>query len=338
MGSPPDSQYACWADYDNDGDPDYLVGSYPGRLYRNDGGQFINVTSRLSSDPGWYGAWGDYDNDQDLDLFTLTGLYENRGDGSFTHHTSLGSPAGGYGTWVDLDNDGTLELYSGDHTANRRRVYRYESAFKRFKEVSLGSLTLDPMANAGIAWADYDNNGFMDLVVASGTRNVANRLYRNQGNHHQWLHVKPVGTRSNRSGIGVRVYAEATIAGKSVRQMRELNGTPMDSTLRAHFGLGDATNVAVLRLEWPSGTVQEFRDVAARQMLTIVEPSLEGALGGDGRFHLSVRGDPEAMYEVQASEDLVNWTTVIYVVGPGVEGSELVEPGPAARQRFYRLK
>lgn len=69
---------------------------------------------------------------------------------------------------------------------------------------------------------------------------------------------------SNRSGIGAKVRVTTRIGGNSIRQLRRISGGARNqSGLLAHFGLGDATNVATVRIEWPSGTVQELHDVAA---------------------------------------------------------------------------
>jgi hypothetical protein len=112
----------------------------------------------------------------------------------------------------------------------------------------LGVLTDDP---PGVlpAWADYDNDGFLDVVVPSGASDKPNDLYHNDGNGNHWMLVKLVGTRSNRSAIGAKVRAQATIWGQGVQQMREISGTPYAGDSRAHFGLSDATKVTTLRIE-----------------------------------------------------------------------------------------
>jgi hypothetical protein len=111
---------------------------------------------------------------------------------------------------------------------------------------------------------------------------VPNDLYHNNGNGNHWLLAKLVGTASNRSAIGAKVRVQATIWGQSVRQMREVSGTPLAGDLRVHFGLGDATNVETIRVEWPSGQVTEMHNVAAGQILTITEPPGLGVVGKTG--------------------------------------------------------
>src|SRR5438552_18836701 len=101
---------------------------------------------------------------------------------------------------------------------------------------------------------DYNNDGFLDLFVAGGYSGK-NLLYHNNGNSNAWLEVKCVGTVSNRSAIGAKVRAQATTGGRTFWQLREINGGGVYNSmpLVAHFGLGDATNVELLRIEWPSG-------------------------------------------------------------------------------------
>jgi hypothetical protein len=248
-----DSQFGCWADYDNDRDPDLFVGGYTagtGRFYRNDGnGRFTDITTSLGLSLGWYGAWGDYDNDGRLDLHAVTGLFWNDGAGRFVRRTGSGYPAGGAGAnnWINYDNDGYLDYFTTWYVTNRRCMMR-NNRDGTFTAVSLGVLTDDP---PGVlpAWADYDNDGFLDVVVPSGASDKPNDLYHNDGNGNHWMLVKLVGTRSNRSAIGAKVRAQATIWGQGVQQMREISGTPYAGDSRAHFGLSDATKVTTLRIE-----------------------------------------------------------------------------------------
>jgi hypothetical protein len=203
-------------------------------------------------------------------------------------------------------------------------------------------------ANAyGGAWFDYDNDGFLDLYVLNGndagTANVANYFYHNNGNSNAWLKVRLVGTVSNRDAIGAKVRALATYAGAPRWQRRDITGGDWGNgnQLYADFGLGDATNVTALRIEWPSGTVEEFSNIVPRQYLTIVEPSLRGALAKDGKFHLSLTMSTNRVYQIQASSDLVTWTTLTNSTGSAsYKPIEFVDPeAPSTHTaRFYRMK
>jgi hypothetical protein len=182
-------------------------------------------------------------------------------------------------------------------------------------------------------FTDYDRDGFLDLFVAEYPGN--NWLFRNKGNANSWLTVKCVGTASNRSAIGARVRAKATIGGKTFWQLREIsNGDGLgNGALTAHFGLGDATIIDTLRIEWPSGIVQELHDVAAKQSMTVTEPARLQALGAGVIRIQSWKG---MAFEVQSSTDLERWlpvTTVTNLTG----ALEFTDPDAAnPSRRFYR--
>jgi len=214
-----DSQFACWADYDDDGDPDVFVGglSGTGRFYRNDGnGHFTDLTDSLGLTLGWYGAWGDYDNDGRLDLHAQTGLCQNDGAGNFIAQTGSAYPGRGPATWIDYDDDGYLDYFTPYYLATDRRCLMRNNRDGTFTEVGLGGLTDDAATWGMPAWADYDNDGFLDVVVCNRASNKPNDLYHNNGNANRWLLVKLVGTASNRSAIGAKVRTQATIWGESV--------------------------------------------------------------------------------------------------------------------------
>jgi hypothetical protein len=178
----------------------------------------------------------------------------------------------------------------------------------------------------GIGWGDYDNDGFLDLTVAcvnaDSQNGVRNLLFHNNGNSNHWLKVKLTGTASNRSAIGAKVRVQASIRGKEMWQMREISGNTSWSGgtagLLAHFGLGGATNVAVVRIEWPSGLVQELHDVAANQSLKITEhqagvtnaPSLTASRSDGGAIQLTLTGQTNLLYVIEASTNLVQWTKI----------------------------
>jgi hypothetical protein len=123
------------------------------------------------------------------------------------------------------------------------------------------------------------------------------------------LEVKLIGTVANRSAIGAKVRAHATIGGKSFWQLREIgnSGGYNSQPLLAHFGLGDATNVDTLRIEWPSGTVQEIHDVTPRQILTLTEPPRLWASVINGIPHFFVKAWPGMQCDIHSSIDLTNW-------------------------------
>jgi hypothetical protein len=350
-----------WSDYDNDGLIDFFLAdnsaSGPNRLYRNSGsaGFTRNSTNILVTDRLPHGAvggsWGDYDGNGFPDLFVTTGggdknrLYRNNGDGTFTR--ILSGPmldrwkSDSYSTgcaWGDYDNDGRLDLFVTSELG-------YDQLFRQnadggFTEIVSG----DPVTrdrpesfHGGVNWVDYDNDGFLDLNVCGGTGQF---LYHNRGNSNAWLEVKCVGTVSNRSGIGAKVRVQAVIGRTATWQTRELiSGSGYSlAPLVAHFGLGDATIVDRLRIEWPSGIVQEFSQVATRQILSIEEPPRLLADPKPLPPSISLKGGRGFQYQIEASSDLSSWSPLATLTVTNLNGQASVSDGQPASlaHRFYR--
>jgi hypothetical protein len=206
-------------------------------------------------------------------------------------------------------------------------------------KITKGALAEDHGAPIWLSCGDYDNNGFLDLFVAN-TGGQVNFLYRNNGNSNNWVVFKLVGTASNRAAIGAKVRIKATIGGKTFWQMREISGgNGCQNDLRAHFGLGDSTNVTTLRIEWPSGVVQEFTDVAAKQFLTIWEPpALRGAMLADGSCQLNITAEPNRAWQIQASTDLKTWQALTTVT-PATAVSQYTDANAVGMAcRFYHVR
>jgi len=289
------SSGCAWGDYDNDGWLDLVVANVqtPNCLYHNDGnGIFTKVTTGpiVTDSSRCNGAsWGDMDNDGDLDLMVATGvlgmyndlLYRNNGNGTFTKITDSpvvndATGAGG-SAWGDFDSDGDLDLFVGGYDGHNR-LYDNDGT-GTFTSIDTGIVVTDGNYTMGAGWADYDNDGDLDLFTAKNDYfgGSDNALYRNDGTGNNWLWVRCVGTVSNRSAIGARVQALADIRGADVRQTREISaqtggGTSGQSSLLAAFGLGDASIVDTLVVRWPSGIVQTLTSVAVNQILTVTEP------------------------------------------------------------------
>lgn len=156
-----------------------------------------------------------------------------------------------------------------------------------------------------------------------------------------------MGVASNRSAIGAKVWILATIRGKTFWQLREVSGGSgycSQNDLRAHFGLGDATVVETVRVEWPSGIIQELGNVSANQFLTITEqqrgvttaPRLALNRTEAGEVRLTLTGQPNLRYVVEASTNLAQWTK--FAVRTNLTSwVEWIDPVPAKfPHRFYR--
>ena len=362
--------FAClWADYDNDGFDDLLVcnlghsddGVATNFLYHNNGdGTFTRVTNAAVhigtdtwSDGSPGAAWGDYDNDGYQDLFaagndgTSDRLYHNNGNGTFAIATTIARPGGTVslgGSWGDYDNDGYLDLLirTGD---GHNRVF-HNNGDGTFTAVTQGPIVTDNFAGYSCwtaDWVDYDNDGFLDLFVAASADSgllTTNLLYHNTGNSNAWLEVKLVGTAANRSAIGAKVRVHAAIGGKTFWQMREVrSGGAYGGSLVSHFGLGDATNVDDLRIEWPSGTVQELHDVSPKQILTVTEPPRLMAAMTNGVPQFSFKGGRGFTYEIDSSPDLLTWASNSVVTITNLNGTaQIVDTNPPTTRRFYWLK
>ncbi len=331
---------AAWADYDNDGLLDLFVTrsspSSTDTLYKNNGSGIFTTTTgpiekAVANSRGC--AWGDSDNSGYLSLFVantsgsagapLTNfLYHNNGDGSFTAVTTgaIASDAGNSlgSTWGDYDNDGFLDLFVARLGSEGNLLY-HNNGDGTFTKIT-NSVVNEGGESFGCAWGDYDNDGFLDLVVGNGgasltsppsSVNSHNFLYHNNGNNSAWLGVKLVGSRSNRAGIGAKVRLKAFYAGAWRWQLREISGGEGyggQNGLRANFGLGDATNIDTLRIEWPSGTVQELHGAPMRTYMTVAEPPfLSGGRVNNGTFNLTLRGARFVTYNIEVSTNLQDW-------------------------------
>lgn len=330
------TQGISWADYDNDGKLDLFVAVTSGQkcfLYHNlGGGNFEKITnSPVVAQAGNYacGAWGDYDNDGFPDLFVCGynqqhRLFHNEGNGTFKSVTNAGSIATDIGDdqacgWADYDNDGFLDLFvcGGGPTHGMKDFLYHNNGDGTFTKITRGSLVNDNGEGGGAAWGDYNRDGFPDLFVSNwqnmSTGDKENYLYLNNGNSNAWLTIRCAGRVSNTTGIGAKVRVKARIGGKETWQLREISGGGAyisQHSPEAMFGLGDATNIAIVRVEWPSGMVQELTNVAPRQLLTAKEPSRLRAVSTVGTDFIFDLEGGKAAYRLESSADLKTWSQV----------------------------
>ena len=156
-----------------------------------------NIASDLKMDKvdgGRGSAWGDYDNDGDEDIvavgtYQAHALYRNNGDGTFTdvaEGAGIADPRGGWGSlFADYDNDGYLDLYitRGGWSGAAENTLYHNNGDGTFSDVTHAAGVADPQSSFCAAWADYDNDGYLDLYIADGVigDGAANVLYHNNG-------------------------------------------------------------------------------------------------------------------------------------------------------------
>ena len=140
----------------------------------------------------------------------------------------------------------------------------------KFTERGCGEPFRRRLVGRGSAVADYDNDGDLDIAVSNSGGPL--ELLRNDGMHGGWVGIVLRGRKSNRQGIGARVTLE-TAAGRQVREVKAGGGYLSSSDPRVHFGIGKESSVGRVLIRWPSGQVQEVRDVKPGRYMTIEEPA-----------------------------------------------------------------
>jgi len=300
---------AVFADINNDGRPDLLVGndSTPNYLYLNKGdgtfedvsyssGYALNEAGRETATMGI--AAGDFENNGMVDVFNTTfsddykPLYRNDGDANFTDISyqlgiaDITVPFLGWGdAFLDYDNDGWKDLIMADGHVYpevdkqpwgtswaQRPMLFHNLAGKKFDPVPAvdGTGLADVIAGRGLAVGDLFNDGKLDVVInAIDGHPVLLRNVSPDKNH--WLELKLVGgAKSPRDAIGATVYLTA---GGIKQRVDVLSGGSYASTSdpRPHFGLGQAAKVDDVEIHWPSGAVEHFAVPGVDRILNVTE-------------------------------------------------------------------
>lgn len=229
---------ATWFDFDNDNDLDLFVANQNGDrdgFYRNDSGVFVDIAQQLNIDQprravtdGSVGAAVcDYDKDGDLDLFVATysanKMYINDGNGKFTDSASKMKVAGDYhgvaAECGDFNNDGWDDIYITGYWSSilGYRDYLYQNSLAdqgHFTEVLPANIAKRD-GDHGVRFADYDNDGDLDLALASNHQQGHHQLFRNDGKIANNIRILKVSVQAKGSahqliGAVVRVYQAGT--------------------------------------------------------------------------------------------------------------------------------
>jgi len=186
--------------------------------------------------------------------------------------------------FIDYDLDGHLDIFAAnghieEEIGRVQPKVQYKEPPLMFRNAGKGkyehvSGSLGPAFQVaqvarGAAYADYDKDGDLDLLIASNHGPA--RLLRNDGgNQRQWICVKAVGTKSNKSALGAVVRVQSA-SGRQWAMVRSGSSYASQSDLAQTFGLGADTVVQSIDVEWPSGMKDHVTNVPANQFLVIEE-------------------------------------------------------------------
>jgi hypothetical protein len=295
-------------DYNNDGWPDIFVANdtQPNKLYRNNrNGTFteeaMTAGVAFGEDGVARGAMGvdaaDYDRSGRSHLLVgnfsnqMLGLYHNEGNGLFVDE----APASAVGRsslltlafgvfFFDYNLDGYPDIFAAnghieEEIGRVQPKVQYRQAPLLFRNLGhgkfenvtagMGAGFNRPIVARGAAYADYDHDGDLDVVIS--TNDGPAYLYRNDGgNHNHWISIRTIGQKANRDGIGAVVRVESK-SGKQWSTVHSGSSYCSQSDLALTFGLGSDTVVTSLEIEWPSGTRQRLTNIPANQSIRVDE-------------------------------------------------------------------
>ncbi len=294
-------------DYNNDGWPDILIANdtQPNKLYLNrKNGTFeekaVAAGIAFSEDGVARAGMGvdaaDYDRSGHASLIIsnfanqMLSLYHNEGNGLFVDEAAR-SEVGrstlvtlGFGCFFfDYDNDGWPDILVADgHIENEIEKVQKRVAYAepphlfhnlgggKFQEVTgqVGAAFAWPKVARGAAYADFDNDGALDVLMTTNAGRAW--LFHNQGGTNQSLRVKLQGTKSNRDGIGAVVRVTSG-KDKQWQMVRSGSSYLSQSELTLTFGLGAAAKADVVEVEWPSGQVDKLSNINAGETVTLEE-------------------------------------------------------------------
>ncbi len=294
---------SIWTDYDNDGDIDLYIskcrsGSVsstdPRRvnmLFQNDGNNnYTEVAAAANLNIGaqsWLTDFGDIDNDGDMDCivinhYSVSNLMRNNGNGTFTDVTNgsgLLSALNGrlniQAFFRDFNNDGFVDLL----VSGEKHCLFYNDGDGTFTQAA-NPFNANPIKSMAIG--DLNHDGFLDVYASylnlyNTPSDTEDRLFLNNGNNNNFIAIQLEGVESNINGIGAKIKLVGTW-GEQIREVRSGEGYGVMNSFTQHFGIGTATQISKVVINWPSGTVDEINNPAPNQFLKIVEGNSTSSL------------------------------------------------------------
>ncbi len=319
-----------WIDFDNDRDMDLFIAKCRGgsttistnELWRNDGnGVFVNI----ADSNGWYNT-------------NYSGVGHN-------NSSNLGDNVQTWSSaWADFDNDGDMDVYVGaSSSSNGNSKLMRNNGDGTFTDVTAGSGVLDASMGIENAPADFDNDGYVDILTngdvlfnngdftftnydnympPTGAIGDANNdgfldvfrsgnIHINNTNSNNWIKINTVGNISNYNGIGARIEI-LTPAGKQIRDVRSGEGFEFMSSLNTHFGIGTETIINSMTIYWPSGIVDYIENPAINTTHNIVEGSVLSVID-ETLEDVSIYPNPvEDELNIKTSADINNKIATVF--------------------------
>ncbi len=299
---------SAFFDYDKDGYLDIYISNdrmnNPNIMYHNNGdGTFTDTSAATGTNiiaNAMSTTIGDYNYDGWLDIYvtnTSEGnfLLKNNGDGTFTdmaNYTGTLFHSIGWGAiFLDADNDMDLDMYVSG-MINNPNIGVLTSAFYEsvpgyiFQIPSNAGFANDNYRSFANAIGDVDNNGYPDFIVMNESPDN-HTLWQNSGGTNNWLKVKLEGVISNKNGIGswIEIMANGQVM---YRYTLCGEGFLSQNSASEFFGLGTATTIDYIKVNWLSGVEDMYYNVNPNQTLTLVEgETLSTNEFSQANFHLT---------------------------------------------------